>query len=151
VGWEEEEFGELLRHRLIRRMIGLSVTDLLEETARRLEAAAPASVEAVRMHPHNLVAFSPEVEGMNRELKRFLFERLYRHPRVIRMQKKAERVLSQLFEAYVTEPAQLPLETQIRLREVGDVYRVVCDYIAGMTDRFALEEYAKLFDPNERV
>lgn len=151
VGWEGEEFSEILRHRLIRRLIGLSVTDLLTETNRRLEEAAPKSVDAVREHPCNLVAFSAEVERMNRGLKQFLLERLYRHPRVIRMQKKAERVLTQLFEAYITEPAQLPLETQSRLEKEGDVYRAICDYIAGMTDRFALEEYAKLFDPNERV
>lgn len=88
---------------------------------------------------------------MNRELKAFLLERLYRHPRVIRMQKKAERVVTELFQAYVSEPAQLPLEVQARIGEDGDLYRVVCDYIAGMTDRFALQEYAKMFDPYERV
>jgi len=88
---------------------------------------------------------------MNRELKTFLLERFYRHPRVIRMQKKAERVVAELFQAYVAEPAQLPLEVQARLEDGEDLHRVVCDYIAGMTDRFALQEYAKMFDPYERV
>ncbi len=151
IGWEENDFTELVRHRIIRRFIGLMVTDLLTETARRLERFAPASVEDLRALPENVVAFSPETTEMNRELKDFLFHHLYRHPRVIRMQKKAERVVMRLFEAYVAEPAQLPLEVQRRAEEEGDLHRVVCDYIAGMTDRFALQEYAKMFDPHERV
>ena len=151
IGWDGNHFTELIRHRLIRRLIGLMVTDLLEETARRLEEAAPSSPEDVRGLPENIVAFSPEVQEMNRELKSFLFKRLYRHPRVIRMQKKAERVVNELFEAYVSEPAQLPREVQARAEAGEELHRVVCDYIAGMTDRFALQEYAKMFDPHERV
>lgn len=151
IGWPGGQFTELIRHRLIRRFIGLLVTDLVTETHRRLGMWRPNSPEDVRNLPENIVAFSPEVQRMNQELKRFLLERLYRHPRVIRMQKKAERVVTELFEAYVAEPAQLPLEVQARLEEGEDLYRVVCDYIAGMTDRFALQEYAKMFDPYERV
>jgi dGTPase len=151
IGWSGDHFTELIRHRLIRRFIGLLVTDLVTETHRRLEMWRPDSPEAVRSLHENIVAFSPEVERMTRELKTFLLERLYRHPRVIRMQKKAERVVAELFQAYVAEPAQLPLEVQARLEEGEDLYRVVCDYIAGMTDRFALQEYAKMFDPYERV
>jgi len=151
IGWQENDFTELVRHRIIRRFIGLMVTDLVTQTARRLEEVSPQSVEDLRNLPENIVAFSPETEQMNRELKHFLFEHLYRHPRVIRMQKKAERVVGRLFEAYVSEPAQLPLEIQRRVEEEGDLHRVVCDYIAGMTDRFALQEYAKMFDPHERV
>lgn len=151
IGWPGDAFTELIRHRLIRRFIGLLVTDLINETHRRLEMWKPDSPEAVRCLPENVVAFSPEVQRMNRELKTFLLERLYRHPRVIRMQKKAERVVTELFQAYVAEPAQLPLEVQARLEEGEDLCRVVCDYIAGMTDRFALQEYAKMFDPYERV
>ncbi|HEY76196.1 MAG TPA: deoxyguanosinetriphosphate triphosphohydrolase [Thermoflexia bacterium] len=151
IGWEENHFTELIRHRIIRRFIGLLVTDLVTETARRLEEADPKSVEELRNLPENVVAFSPETAQMNRELKTFLYNHLYRHPRVIRMQKKAEWVITRLFETYIEEPAQLPLEVQQRAEEEGDLYRVVCDYIAGMTDRFALQEYAKLFDPHERV
>ncbi len=151
IGWDGNHFTDLIRHRLIRRLIGLMVTDLLEETARRLERAAPASVDELRALPENVVAFSAELQPVNRELKSFLYEKLYRHPRVIRMQKKAERVVSELFEAYVSEPAQLPREVQARVEEGEDLHRVVCDYIAGMTDRFALQEYAKMFDPYERV
>ncbi|RME33044.1 MAG: deoxyguanosinetriphosphate triphosphohydrolase [Thermoflexia bacterium] len=151
IGWKGDSFTDLIRHRLIRRLIGLLVTDLLTETSRRLDLWKPDSPEAVRLIPENVVAFSPEVQQMNRELKTFLLERLYRHPKVIRMQKKAERVVTELFQAYVSEPAQLPLEVQARIGEDGDLYRVVCDYIAGMTDRFALQEYAKMFDPYERI
>lgn len=151
IGWEENHFTELVRHRIIRRFIGLMVTDLVTETARRLDQAAPRSVEELRRLPENVVSFSPEVTRMNRELKDFLLHRLYRHPKVIRMQKKAEMVIERLFEAYVAEPAQLPLEVQQRVEREGDLHRIVCDYIAGMTDRFALQEYAKMFDPHERV
>ena len=84
------------------------------------------------------------------ELKRFLLDRLYRHPRVMRMQLKAERIITALFEAYVEEPRQLPYEEQAKLA-YRSLHRVVCDYVAGMTDRFALQEYAKLFDPLEQV
>ncbi len=124
IGWKGDSFTDLIRHRLIRRLIGLLVTDLLTETSRRLDLWKPDSPEAVRLIPENVVAFSPEVQQMNRELKTFLLERLYRHPKVIRMQKKAERVVTELFQAYVSEPAQLPLEVQARIGEDGDLYRV---------------------------
>jgi dGTPase len=151
IGWGGDRFTDLVRHRLIRRLIGLMVTDLIAETARRLDAAGPTSAEEVRALPENVVAFSAEVLAMNRELKTFLFERLYRHPRVIRMQIKAERVVGELFKAYVSEPAQLPWEVQAWVGTGEGLHRVVCDYIAGMTDRFALQEYAKMFDPHQRV
>jgi dGTPase len=89
---------------------------------------------------------------MNRELKAFLMSNFYRHPRVVRMAVKAQRLLTALFEAYVTEPQQLPLEIQARIRRGPDSpQRVICDYIAGMTDRYAISEYQKLFDPEARV
>ncbi|HKA29712.1 MAG TPA: deoxyguanosinetriphosphate triphosphohydrolase, partial [Candidatus Binatia bacterium] len=87
-----------------------------------------------------------------RELKAFLYERLYTHHRVTRMTQKADRIMSALFEVYMQEPRQLPPHVVRRASEHGEtVARVVADYIAGMTDRFALEEYKKLFDPYERV
>ena len=85
-------------------------------------------------------------------MKRFLFDRFYRHYRVVRMAAKADRTVRALFEAFVDEPAQLPPETQAYISEYGrDPYRVVCDYIAGMTDRYAIAEYRRLFDPREPV
>ena len=84
----------------------------------------------------------------HQDLKRFLYEHLYRHYRVVRMQVKAENTISSLFGAYQRAPEQLPDEIQQRAQATGHLSRVICDYIAGMTDRFALDEYAKLFDPH---
>jgi dGTPase len=92
------------------------------------------------------VGVSPDLQSKNRELKDFLLERLYRHYRVMRMQVKAQRLVRQLFCAYLEEPRQLPQEVQSRFAD-AQLERVVCDYIAGMTDRFAIQEYRKLFDP----
>ena len=150
VGVRGEAFTEMNRHRIIRRLIGLEVTDVIEATNRRLEETGVRSVEEVRALPENVVGFSEEMAAKNRELKDFLMANLYRHYRVMRMAAKAKRFISQLFQAYVSEPRQLPDHIQRRLRE-DNLYRVVCDYIAGMTDRFALEEYKKLFDPYERT
>jgi dGTPase len=143
-------FSELDRHRLIRRLVGWEVTDIVEETDRRLSTRRIQSMDDVRSQPDNLVGFSIEMAGQNRELKDFLSANLYRHYRVMRMQIKAKRLLSQLFSAYVAEPSQLPPEILARAEEDG-LYRAVCDYIAGMTDRFAQDEHRKLFDPLERV
>jgi len=86
---------------------------------------------------------------MNQQLKDFLFQNMYRHHRVFRMQAKAERILEDLFQAYSENPEILPSDVQMRARET-DLFRVICDYIAGMTDRFALEEHSKLFNPQVR-
>ncbi len=150
VGWDGTDYDKMWRHRIVRRLLGLLIDDAIAETAQRLEAATPASADDVRALPDNVVALSSEMGERLAELKRFLLERLYRHPRVMRMQIKAERIIRALFEAYVAEPRQLPYEEQAKL-ESRSLHRVVCDYIAGMTDRYALQEYAKLFDPLERV
>jgi len=145
----ERSFDEMSQHRVIRHLINREVTDVLQHVDRGLEAFGIQSVEDVRNAPHNLVGFSAELEPMNRELKDFLLQRLYRHHRVMRMQTKAKRLLQQLFEAYSVEPRQLPEEIQEKISE-GKRERVICDYIAGMTDRFAIQEYRKLFDPATR-
>ncbi|MDX9953631.1 MAG: deoxyguanosinetriphosphate triphosphohydrolase [Anaerolineae bacterium] len=150
LGWNGKDFNDMIRYRLTRRLIGLLVTDLITSTSERLEQCHCASVEDVRQRPQKIVGLSPETAAMTRELKRFLYERLYRHPHVMRMQLKAERVITALFEAYIGEPAQLPFEVQAKLQE-RSLERLVCDYIAGMTDRYALQEYAKLFDPMTAV
>jgi dGTPase len=146
---------DVTRHRIIRRMIGLMVTDLLVESSARIGRMSasldrPAGVEDVRRWPELLVAFPAETRQLNHELKSFLFERLYFHPRVVRMTHKAERVLSDLFVAYLEEPRMLGAGARAWLSELP-LPRVVCDYVAGMTDRFALDEHARLFDPHERV
>ncbi|UCC64967.1 MAG: deoxyguanosinetriphosphate triphosphohydrolase [Anaerolineae bacterium] len=151
IGWDGDgEVSDLIRRRMIRRLLGKMIADLIKQTDLNLEAEGVDSVEAVQRLPHNLIAFSDEVQARTRELKDFLFQRLYRHHRVMRMQTKAERIISELFNAYVDEPRQMPETIQARLQETS-LHRVVCDYVAGMTDRFALQEHAKLFDPSERV
>jgi len=150
VGWDGREFNTLWRHRLIRRLLGILIDDVLIETARRIEKAAPKSSRELQLLQENVVAGTPEMAEMLSELKRFLMDRLYRHPRVMRMQIKAERIITAVFQAYVAEPRQLPYWEQDKIGD-RDLHRVVCDYIAGMTDRYALQEYAKLFDPLERV
>ena len=88
---------------------------------------------------------------MNKELKQYLFKHFYRHYRVVRMASKAERLLRELFTAYVEQPQQLPDTVQRRVAQTGDLHRVVCDYLAGMTDRYAIQEKKRFFDPEERV
>jgi dGTPase len=150
IGWDGSRLDDLIRYRMIRRLLGLLITDLVEQTHRNLKKAAVDSVEALQRLPYNVIAASDGAQAQTRELKDFLFQRLYHHHRVVRMQTKAERIICDLFNAYVSEPKQMPESTQAHLKETS-LHRVVCDYIAGMTDRFALEEYAKLFDPAHRV
>ena len=97
-----------------------------------------------------LVTYAPEMARQVRELKDFLFANLYRHYRVVRMGDKAGRIVRDLFHSFVGEPKQLPPHFQSPIERDG-VHRVVCDYVAGMTDRFALDEHRKLFDPQVRV
>jgi dGTPase len=107
-------------------------------------------VADVRSATQPLVGFSPAMERKNAELKLFLLEHLYRHYRVIRMAEKARRIIHDLVQVYADSPRQLPPSFASRIATEG-MPRVVCDYIAGMTDRFALEEHRKLFDPHARV
>jgi dGTPase len=136
--------------RTIRGIINALATDLILQTERNLEAAGVRRLDDVRQAGKRLVGFSPDVDRQQRELKQFLFKHLYRHYRVNRMAEKAKRVVKDLFHAYLAHPQQLPEHIQDRIEEEG-VPRVSCDYIAGMTDRFALDEHRKLFDPHERV
>ncbi len=146
------ELSELDRHQLIRKLIGWGATDVVQTTVQRLNEASIDSAEKLRAWGKPIIGSSEEVAALHQELKSFLYRRLYRHWRVVRMASKAERVLRALFETYTTEPAQLPDSVQARIAattESGE--RIICDYIAGMTDRFALDEYARLFDPSVRV
>jgi dGTPase len=134
----------------IRRIINALTTDLIGRTLDNVDAHGVRSLEDVRRAGRRLVEFTPEVEQQKSRLKRFLFVNLYRHYRVVRMAEKAQRVVRDLFEAYTSNQQQLPPHIQSRIPEEG-LHRVVCDYIAGMTDRFALGEHQKLFDPHQRV
>ena len=146
LNWRDDHLDELTRHRLIRRLIGLEVTDLTHTTDRLLRESRVRSVEDLQRLPYNVVSHSEAMRRRNRELKDFLYKNLYHHPRVVRMAQKAERILNDLFAAYTRRPEILPWHIQGRIEEYG-LHRAVCDYIAGMTDRFAIEEHRKLFDP----
>ncbi len=149
VGLRNAQIDELNRHRLIRRLIGLEISDMVNATSQRLRESGVKSVEDLQRLDYNVASFSEDTHRRNRKLKDFLYGCLYRHHRVVRMQDKAERVISDLFLAYQREPAMLPQHIQKRLDKFG-TERTICDYIAGMTDRFAIQEHSKLFDPTVR-
>lgn len=149
IGWDGVRFDDMTRHRFIRRLIGLEINDVIEATNSRLEETKPQSVEALQHLPGNVICNSNDFARMNDELKAFLYDQLYRHFRVARMSAKAQRYLEQLFNAYVKEPAQLPFEAQHRIERKG-LHRAIADYLAGMTDRYALQEWQRLFDPFTR-
>ncbi len=140
----------IVRHQAVRRIIDRCTRDLMETTVGNLASASIRSVEDVRRAGRRLVGYSDAMAAAVRELKDFLFRNMYRHYRVVRMGDKAGRILRDLFHSYVGEPLQLPPHYQERIVHDG-LERVVCDYIAGMTDRFALDEHRKLFDPLVRV
>ena len=137
-----------LIHEAIRRTIDAMVNDLLAETHRRIAEAAPQSADDVRRLGAPLVAFSQTMRDNDRALKAFLFERMYRHHRVNRMAQEAKGVVRALFKRYLEEPRCLPEEWRSQAggpNEPGTA-RLVADYIAGMTDRYALEDHRKLFE-----
>ncbi len=140
----------IMRHQVVRRIISRCIGDLLETTRRQIDGSRVKSVEDVRGAGRRLVGYSADMAGRVRELKDFLFKNMYRHYRVVRMGDKAGRILRDLFQSFVAEPLQLPPHYYERVEREGP-HRVVCDYIAGMTDRFALDEHRKLFDPAVRV
>jgi len=149
IDWHTYELDELSRHRLIRRLIGLEVTDLVSSTDQRLRESLVRSVDELQRLPYNVIGFSEDMHRRNRELKDFLYNRLYRHHRVMRMAVKAERILTDLFATYCDTPVILPRHIQDTIDDRG-LFRTICDYIAGMTDRFAVEEHQKLFNPDEK-
>jgi dGTPase len=145
--WRGPILQEMERHRMIRHLTGLMVTDLLQTTESRLKESRVNSVREVQELPYNVIGYSEEMQHRNRELKDFLYANLYRHYRVMRMQVKAERTITELFHAYQAEPLTLPNHVQAWIAARG-LERTICDYIAGMTDRYAIEEHARLYDPN---
>ncbi len=135
-----------LIHESIRRLIDRMVSDLIEETRRRLAEAAPRHVEDIRRLDRAIVSFSPAMRENDRALKRFLFERMYRHERVFRATVEASQTVLDLFAAYLADPALLPPEWRMEAGEAGSpaTARLVADYIAGMTDRYAFEAQGRL-------
>ncbi|MEP7289621.1 MAG: deoxyguanosinetriphosphate triphosphohydrolase [Chloroflexota bacterium] len=149
IGWDGLHFDDMIRHQLIRRMTGLEINDVVEKTDKRLTETDVQSVAALQHLASNVICNSQPFERMNHQLKDFLFDQMYRHYRVARMSEKAYRYVREIFMAYTREPAQLPPEVQSRV-EVRGLHRSVADYIAGMTDRYALMEWQRLFDPFTR-
>lgn len=145
VGCRAMQLDDLTRHRIIRKLIGLEVSDLVYTTDQQLREKSVRSVEELQRLPFNVMSFSEDMHRRNRQLKDFLYKNLYRHYRVMRMSVKAERIITDLFEAYRGEPSILPPHIRAWVQERG-LERAICDYIAGMTDRFATEEHHKLFD-----
>jgi dGTPase len=137
---------ELSRHRLIRRLINIEITDLTQSIDRMIRRSGVRNVEELQKLPYNVVGFSEDMHRRNRELKDFLYNNLYNHYRVVRMAVKAERVVESLFKAFIEEPTILPDAFQKMIDDKG-LEQTVCYYIAGMTDRYAIDEYQKLFDP----
>jgi dGTPase len=134
----------------LRGLIDALVTDLIETTRSNVERAAVGSVDDVRRAGGLLVSLSDEVAASNRVLKQYLHEHLYRHHRIERMKDKARRMLEALYERYRGNPRLLPDEFRSRAKQAG-LERTIADYIAGMTDRYAIQEYRRLFDPTVRA
>jgi dGTPase len=144
-------------HETVRRMVNALVSDVIRCSADHLLAAAPADIDAVRLHPHAMIGMTDAMRANHVELKQYLNEHVYRHQRVLRMTLKARRVVRELFDNFAAEIRLMPdeyREAAIRA-ETRDGYagrvRIVADYIAGMTDRYAILEHQRLFDPAERT
>lgn len=142
-----------LIHEAVRRMIGEMVTDVLDETQMRLADAGPDSPDAVRRLGRPVVGFSEDMRNADAALKKFLFDNMYRHYRLNRMTSKARRVVKDLFGLLINEPECLPTEWRARVDgpQTDATAAMLCDYIAGMTDRYAGEEHRRLFDLHSRT
>ncbi len=130
----------------VRRMINTLIVDLIETTGRNIAAANPRSIEAVRS-AGPLIGFSPQIHEEAAALKRFLFRHLYRHYLVMRMSSKAQRIVSDLFSAFMSDSRLLP--PQYQAAHGGDQSRLIANYIAGMTDRYAIREHRRIFAVSE--
>lgn len=141
---------DMLKYLIIKDLINVQVTDLLEESDKNLDKVENKSSKQVRLSNKRLISFSLCMQKERKEIRDFLTKNLYNHYRVIRMTSKAKRFIEDLFREYLKNPRQLPLVAQERMKKEG-VHRGICDYIAVMTDRFALDEHKKLFNPYEKV
>jgi dGTPase len=142
--------GAKRKYLIIRSLIDRQVTDLIRETENNILRLRLKSSRDVKKSDKKIVTFSKDMLNLRLPLRAFLMDKLYHNYRVVRMSIKAKRFLEELFKVYVKSPEQLPEETQKRIPNDG-TRRAVCDYIAGMTDRYALDEHEKLFNPYEKV
>ncbi len=139
---------DLDRHEIIRHLINDEITRLLDYSNIKLSERGISSALDVQSQPTNIIGYDPDMTSMNRQLKDFLYKNMYRNYRVVRMAVKAETILKALFEAYANEPMILPRHIQSNIAHRG-IKGTICDYIAGMTDRYAMEEYNKIFMPDQ--
>jgi len=148
--------GRRLVHEIVRRLINQVVTDLINTTRSRIQVLSPQSIDGVRQHDAPLVKLSDVMTEQHVQLKRFLRERVYRHYRVLRMTTKAQQVVNNLFAAFMESPELMPPEYQqsaarnFEHQGLAGRARIVADYIAGMTDRYAVLEHERMFDPAKR-
>lgn len=142
---------KLQKYQTIRRLIHLLITDIKETAEKRIAELSLTTFDDVRTSAKDVVRFSEPMKKKTRELLSFLYDNLYRHHHVERMAQKSERILTDLFENYLSNPRTLPATLCAVIKEGGNTHRHICDYIAGMTDRYALDEHARLFDPHTRV
>ncbi|HTY45595.1 MAG TPA: deoxyguanosinetriphosphate triphosphohydrolase [Patescibacteria group bacterium] len=141
---------KIRKHLLIRSLINMQVTDLIQETEKNIHALRLGSCDDVKKLDRKVISFSQEVSQLRKPMRELLVRKLYHHYRVVRMSNKAKRFVKDLFTVYVEKPEALPDDIQARVPRDG-VRLAVCDYIASMTDRYALDEYKKLFEPYEKV
>ncbi len=149
IRWDGSVLDEITRHHIIRELVGIQVDDVLTETMQNIKMLNPQSSLDVQNYSKPLVSHSVKQQEMNRELKDFLYQNMYRHFRIVRMQERAEHFVSALFSSYVKEPLQLPEDYRVKLDKESK-HRVIADYIASLTDRSALREYRTFFDPVTR-
>ena len=149
LGWSGSDLDDVSRHNIIRELVGQLVDDVLCESELRIQALRPGDSLDIQRNPRPVVRHSNQLQALNAELKDFLFQNMYRHFRIVRMQTRAEHFIHALFASYIGEPRQLPDSYRAKL---GDepTHRVVADYIASLTDRSALREFQQLFDPISR-
>ncbi|MFN3265337.1 MAG: deoxyguanosinetriphosphate triphosphohydrolase [Deinococcales bacterium] len=148
LGFNPEYVSEFERRVLIRELLGWVISDIVQTSNQNLVGIH--SLKDVRSAQKPLIAHSEEARNMLGELKKFLYQNFYYHYRVMRQVHKAEHILTSLYKAFTSRPNMMPNSHQARVEKVG-LERAVCDYLAGMTDRFAMDEFNKLFEPFERT
>ncbi len=148
LGFNPEYVSEFERRVLIRELLGWVITDIVQTSSQNLEHIH--TLKDVRAANKPLIAHSEEAQVMLKELKAFLYQNFYYHHRVMRQVHKAEHILTSLYKAFLGRPNMMPKNHQARAEKVG-LERAICDYLAGMTDRFAMDEFNKLFEPYERT
>jgi len=142
--------GKIKKYQIIRSLIDRQIKDLAATSEQNIKDSGIKNLSDVKKQQEKLISFSKNMQDKRTELRKLLAENLYKNFRVVRMSDKARRFIKELFNSYLERPEQLPPSDQKKITNFG-LHRAVCDYIAGMTDRYALEEYKKLFNPYERV